>query len=277
MGRLSYCLTIVLLYWTCALLTLHAQLQLIGRIVDQKRCFLERPEWKTIPWTSKLTGKTVGDYLRDILCDIPGLMEDVKAVLTGQAASEAKNKLHDQLVETVQRTEQLRWHWGAAYPRACWEIKTDSRASVSLDAQGQPLFATSLGFSDVDRAVELVYFDAIQLMLYMMSDQVGVPESRLSLPAKDMVRYQGPRLNADLLPGQGDRESHALEICRTVDYFLQGPEDSKGAMILLFPMNVARLHLQYSTKVLTWIDQVLAHLAASKGWGSAQPRASSAS
>ena len=51
--------------------------QSIGAMVKRKRTFLEQDEWKHIPWALQPMSKTIGDFLQDILCDIPGMMEDL--------------------------------------------------------------------------------------------------------------------------------------------------------------------------------------------------------
>ena len=214
-------------------------------------------EWKTIPWATRTQDRTIGDFLRDIFCNLPGLLEKAERGFADQA-------LQQEISGTIQKLEQLRWRWGIVYSKACWERPLNPHTSLSLDAKGQPLFSTVLDFEEAERAVEILYFNATRLMLYTISDQVGLREP---LPLdQSTLRFHGPRLNADILPGQGSRTMHALEICRIVDYFMEDKRASRGAMILFFPLSVARTHLEHDPRMSAWVARILGAAASSKGW-----------
>ncbi|KAJ6441038.1 C6 finger domain-containingprotein [Purpureocillium lavendulum] len=134
--------------------------------------------------------------------------------------------------------------------------------SVSLDENGRPLFDTVLDFEEIQRAIDVVNYDTTRLLLYSVSDETGLSE----LLAASTGLYQGPSSNALLLPGQGTALSNALEICRTVDYFMQHSRASQGAMSLLSPLRVAYAHLCRVPLVSPWIRPVLADLATTKGF-----------
>ncbi|KAF4442942.1 putative transcriptional regulatory protein C15D4.02 [Fusarium austroafricanum] len=52
----------------------------IGAMVDRNRTFLEQDAWKQIPWALQPMSKTIAHILQDILCGVPGLMEDVDTI-----------------------------------------------------------------------------------------------------------------------------------------------------------------------------------------------------
>lgn len=214
-------------------------------------------EWKTIPWAARTQDRTIGDFLRDTFCDLPGLLEKAEQSFADEA-------LQKEISATIQKLEQLRWRWGIVYSKACWERPLDPHTSLSLDAMGQPLFNTVLDFGDAERAVEILYFNATRLILYTICDQVGLHGP---LPKdQDTLRFYGPRLNADILPGQGSRMTHAQEICRIVDYFMDAKRAGRGAMILFFPLSVARTHLAHDPRMSAWVSRILGEAASSKGW-----------
>lgn len=215
-------------------------------------------EWKTIPWATRTQDRSIGDLLRDIFCDLPGILEQAD---TGFPDS----TLQQRIAAAIQRTDHLRWRWGLVYSKACWERPLDLEASLSLDAKGGPLFDTVLDFEEPERAVEILYFNAIRLILFTVSDQAGL-SAPLPWSDQNIHRFHGPRLNADILPEHGTRMSHALEICRIVDYFMEAKRASKGAMILFFPLSVARTHLEHAPQMSAWVAQVLGEVSSSKGW-----------
>ena len=51
-----------------------------------------------------------------------------------------------------------------------------------------------------------------------------------------------------------------------MDYFLSGETDSKGVMVLLFPMRVASRHLTRVPSVAVWLGSAMGRLSSDKGW-----------
>ena len=54
----------------------------MGSVSRRKRCFLEQSKWKTIPFELKKSPRLISSRMQDILCDIPGFLEDVLALET---------------------------------------------------------------------------------------------------------------------------------------------------------------------------------------------------
>ncbi|KAL3952102.1 hypothetical protein ACCO45_013819 [Purpureocillium lilacinum] len=212
------------------ILSFNRSYMAIGHIAQRKRCFLGEPEWQTIPWALQETERPIGSKIIDVLCEIPGLMAE-RDMLAGRAA-----KVND--VEAAMEALQ---------DRGKPERLVNMATCVSLDEHGRPLFDTVLDFDDMERAIDVVYFNTIRLMLYGLSDDTGLS-------------------NALLLPGQGTNVSNALEICRTVDYFMQHSRDSQGTLVLLFPLRVAYGHLRRVPLVSPWIRRILVDLSTSKGF-----------
>ncbi|KAL7758766.1 hypothetical protein ACKLNR_011193 [Fusarium oxysporum f. sp. zingiberi] len=66
----------------------------IGAMANRKRTFLEQDEWKHIPWALQPMSKTIGDFLQDILCDIPGMMEDVDNLFDANIPSRCLDQVY---------------------------------------------------------------------------------------------------------------------------------------------------------------------------------------
>lgn len=233
----------------------------MGHVVQRKRCFLEQPAWKTIPWAG-VNGavKTVTSQFCDVFCDLPGLMEDVDTMLEseklGRDTSLDRFLLQDKILGSISQLASVRWQWEAMYPNACTETPTTPGSCLSVNELGQPLFTTYLEFQDMDRALDALSFNSYRLMLYTLSDSVGLTDLLISSNSQQYNR-DGPGSNPLVLPGQGDRVAHALEICRTAEYLMQESRDSQGMLILFFPLRVAYTHVQELPEIATWIRDVM--------------------
>lgn len=65
---------------------------------------------------------------------------------------------------------------------------------------------------------------------------------------------------------EGNRHEIATEICRMADYHLSCFRRNSGAFMLVFPLNVAYLHLDPSaTEIRSWLQSVMAVIADSHG------------
>ncbi|KAK2608876.1 hypothetical protein QQS21_002589 [Conoideocrella luteorostrata] len=240
----------------------------VGHLVQRKHCFLAQPEWKTIPWAGKGPPKTLTSLICDVLCDIPGLMQDVDAMLEshklGHDISADKVILQETVINSIDQLSWLRWQWEAAYPYACAERPTTTDSCVTVDEYGHPLFETHFEFDSLDRAIDVLNYNSIRLMLYTLGDSACITDLQLTSSSEYLLR-EGPGSNPLVLPGQGDRIGHALEICRSAEYMMQESRDSQGLLILLFPLRVAFTHLQKMPKISTWIQRVLG-MSGSKGF-----------
>lgn len=258
--------------WPTLLFTMASDrvdsLQIVNFLMKRKRCFLEAPDWKTVPWLIKR--KSLGSQLQDLFCDIPGLMEDSDEIMGRSALGEDMGAMEDALREKVsilmQQACELRWRWEAENANACKEVPSTDYGSTSSRDQGPSLFPTVLHFQGFDRAIEIAFFNTIFLLLdTLLDDPMGSgPMPFLSLSG--VQPHMGPFMSPLLLPGQGSREGHALEICRIVDYMSHSKHDSLGMFMLMFPLYMARYCLTQRTEVCTWIGNILKQLVSEKGF-----------
>ncbi|TQV94854.1 C6 finger domain-containing protein [Cordyceps javanica] len=238
-------------------------------IATKKRTFLEDYEWKTIPWAAlDPLPRPVTILLQDIFCDIPGFMED--AVRLGPCSSKEKSPalgdLQTKIINAYMATDSLRWIWEEEYPNACWEVPVTAGLTHESGESSPLPFTTMLHFSDFDRAIDVIYFNVIRLLVCELADEAGLsPEALLQSSSVDTTTT-GPFSNAILPPGRGGVQDFALEICRTVQYLVHGDTDSLGTLVLMFPLRVASHHLQHQPSVLKWISWILAKFTAKKGF-----------
>ena len=234
----------------------------------RKRCYLEYPEWINTPWAQAPEGKPPGSWLMDTFVRVPGLLEDADklgaAAAQGENVATARQELQNKIVAAIQHLSESRWMWETEYPRVCWRTRTNPHATACLDEEGKILFETSLNFVGLKRTFEILFYNVSRLLLYRLSELAEVSDDSIS-DVQHAWQRNGPFLNPLLLPGVGTRESHALEICRIVDYLLGGAENNHGAYVLLFPLRVARMHLEGIPKVHAWIGRLLTSFAEEKG------------
>lgn len=226
-------------------LTFHVQI--FAAIVEGKRTFLEQPEWKTVPWALNQQKKAFYSRIQDLFCDIPGMFED--------AASGDVDDLQARVDHTARALTSLRWEWERENPQSCWEVAPSPLTSLN----GVPLFQTVLHYRNVDLAVDTIYFDLLHLLLYRISDKAGLTPLQAEEEEGVITLVSGPRSNnATLVPGPGlDRVQFAVEICRSIDFLIQGKRQSLGAFVLLFPLAVARDHLHECPAIFSWLSGVI--------------------
>lgn len=243
-------------------------IQSVAHIVMRQRCYLEGEEWVTVPWAHAPETKLPGSYLMDVFVTLPGLLEDVDKLKADAEAGlnvlASRTSLQDKILVALNNLCEARWKWEETYPRVCWKTRINLKTTVCLDDDGKPLFDTCLNFVGMKRTFEILFYNSARLLLYRLSDLVGLREDSAANMEQVFQRH-GPFLNPLLLPGLGTRESHALEICRIVDYLLNGEQNYHGAFVLLFPLRIARMHLEALPKVFNWVGQLLKNFAEEKG------------
>lgn len=235
--------------------------QAIGYIIERKRCFLEDPAWKTIPWAERgLGSKTPTDLLQDIMCDIPGILQDQGEAALWHPSDPRKEEFTfvfiPRMLSILEVLYSWRWNWESQFPNSTFiTTPIDYISSGPISLPPSP-FKSVIWFQDPHRAVELIVYNAILLILIRA----------LQIAGADLDNIQLEGFSDPLLPMQGNRNDIAIEICRMVDYHIHCLR-STGAFMLLFPLNVAYLHLdRESTEARGWLEKVIADLADSHGF-----------
>ncbi|KAJ5610848.1 hypothetical protein N7510_007567 [Penicillium lagena] len=231
----------------------------IGHIVDRKRCFLEDPAWKTIPWAKKgQDAKTPTDRVLDILCDIPGILEDYDRALDPMTPNQAQftAELCTKILSTMDALYNWRWAWQEEFPNATYlTVPNNASSPGSMQLPPSP-FQTVIWFQDPLRATELSFYDSLLLILQGMCERFGI----------GMEPSFVPLMSDPLLPMQGTRMDTTREICRMADYQLHDLRRSSGAFMLLFPLNVAYRNLIPNSVEALWLEKIMALIADTHGF-----------
>ncbi|CAG8898353.1 unnamed protein product [Penicillium egyptiacum] len=214
----------------------------IGYIVERKRCFLEDPAWKTTPWAERgLDSKTPTDLLHDILCDIPGKLQDQSDAILWDPNIPGKEDVTSRFISRVFSTFEAlyswRWSWESFFPYSTFTTKPIEYSSSDPISLPPSPFESVIWFSGPDRATELIVYNALRLILTRALQVAGVQ--------LDNVQLEG--VSDPLLPMQGSRNDVAIGICRMVDFHLESLRRSSGTFMLIFPLKVAYLHLDQAS------------------------------
>ncbi|KAF5641715.1 thiamine biosynthesis regulatory [Fusarium tjaetaba] len=246
-----------------AILQINRSFISIGAMANRKRTFLEQDEWKHIPWALQPMSKTIGDYLQDILCDIPGMMEDVDHLFNTNDCQVSANFISQKLQGSFEQLNSLRISWNFMHPHSCWRQKTVREFSEIYHGTVEQV----LWFSDLETAIEFVYFNTTHLILHSILGQLmSLPDTCCVFDA-GMSPDDNQFLEASELVfwNHEDRYRNAQAICQCVDYMLQNEGGASGAFNLLFPLKVAYNHLSGFPIMQKWVAGVMEKISTTKG------------
>ncbi|TVY85428.1 Uncharacterized protein LSUE1_G000474 [Lachnellula suecica] len=197
-----------------------------GYMEKKKRCFLEEPQWCTVPWIKHPEEKTLFSLITDRKCHMSGLLEDMEALRTGKLASPSDIQTLCQEVCT-QLHELYTWRaaWEAEYPNCCWTVPVDDPKFP---------YSTALYFNTMSRAVELGHYNTILSLLCRMGRILMGPDFSSTVPAISIpIVRTNPWL---LLPGDPKTiQDVGTEFLRLVPYIL-GEHTSGGYFQVMFPL-----------------------------------------
>lgn len=242
----------------------------LGSLLQRKRCFLERHEWKTVPWALDPDSKLHTLYLHDILCDIPGLTEDGEALKRAGLLPEQRKIRHELLSNNIvlhlQQLYDWRIKWDQLNPDACYETwsQEDYSQSPEIEVHSEPLFPTVFHFTSLEQANEINSYNAVLLLLLRLGSQVigsSFDTSYFSSNAPPTCT------NSPLYPPGTAPSATAVatEICRSVEYHLNC-DNSAGPFYMVFPLRVAWSNFEDGTREKKWCESVTGLIADCSGW-----------
>lgn len=234
--------------------------------MERKRCFLERFEWQTTPWQDQVPQRSYLSLITDIFCSIPGLMEDVDLLELNwsEEAQAPPNEaaLKRKLLSRVEGLADLLRRWHAENSSSCWEEQPDPHCALFWD-EDYP-FQTILRYKNETRAIEILNFNTVWLLLYSLCHEMRLSDVMIST-STNLFEYE-TRANPLLEPNQGGAYSHAIEICRSVDYLAADLDGYRSALQLVFPLSLAYSYLAEYPNTQSWVRRVLEYISDSGGF-----------
>ena len=188
------------------------------------RTFLERPEWKSVPWELSTQSKDSSQYLDDIFADLPAIGDDVdtwKVVASSAEPSETKHRIRNQLraciLDHLRQLIEWGWEFEKMNPSIAYTVQVDPATSLTLDEDSRPLFPTVFHFADLKIAQMIVLYTTTFLWLLRAGSYVLERPFTLS-----MIPSLGPpseRTNPLNFPCKNpvDGLFIAHEICRSLE------------------------------------------------------------
>lgn len=242
-----------------------------------KRTFLERREWKILPWKNLSVRKPLMCFLQDIMVDIPGLYEDwasLNNITTDIGLTTAtRSLLGSRICQHIVTLYEWRRRWEAVFHGACWEVSTCSMENLTIDENGHPLFLTVIEFESLMRANELRHYNASLILLLQLGNHVLGPGLEQTLPAytphiKLSIETVVPPLQAAGTPAHIEP---ALEILRTVEYSLQFLRTDAAGFYLLFPLQITLYALDSwkgytAERARSWLHRVVSMISTRGGF-----------
>jgi hypothetical protein len=178
----------------------------VGCIAQRRRTFLERHEWQTIRWARMTAPKATWIRLQDIMCRVPGLMEDADGLGTRDVDEPGFARLQGAIMATLREVETL---------RACWELEHPDAPCCVAPREPDSPFGFVYHFPTFDMASEAVHFHVVTLLLYGLAQQTGLH-----------LGQSGPA------NGIKDAQFHALSICQSIQYMIESSDHgSLGAWL----------------------------------------------
>jgi hypothetical protein len=156
-------------------------------------------------------------YLKDIFCDMPGLMEDAMNLRNPDLEAGQKVSSYQELARNILDHLNQLYTWRSRWEREHPNSRDEIPVRQHLDEQTP--FPTMFYFSSIARADEFVLYNTCLIFLLRLGAQVIDPTLGASTPALHLppITSRGPLY----LPSEAKNvQAIATEICKCEGYYL---------------------------------------------------------
>lgn len=226
----------------------------------RRRTFLERPEWKSVPWELSPQLKDSSQYLEDILADLPGIGDDLDTWKFLDASVESPitiirlgGELRASILNHLQQVIEWRWIFEIDNPSVAQVIPVDPATSLTIDEDSRPLFPTVFHFADLHVANTILQYNTI--ILWLLRAASHVLDGPFSLSMIPLLGGPPERTNPLNLPGKDPTDGTLLahEVCQSLEYRILRVRSSAVAFPLLLPLRVASVFSDPESKEAKWL------------------------
>jgi hypothetical protein len=230
----------------------------IKAMLDRKRCFLEKEEWKTIPWSLHPEEKSMVRWVQDIMCDVPGLFEDYDNLFVSDMSPEKYKLRFESLKANINHHIRLLSDW-----RALWEQTYPSICHEQAPLFLQSPFSTVLHYQDLEAVNGLMLYNA----LYIRIAQLGMRLMGSNYDYQQVaIHPEFDCKNRLLKPPGVSLYDAAIEICRSIEYHLSPPHEGAGAFFIIYPLKKANDELLSGSAEQEWLKTMTTNLALKTGF-----------
>ncbi|KAI0149289.1 hypothetical protein BJ166DRAFT_60037 [Pestalotiopsis sp. NC0098] len=171
---------------------------MVLHLEGQCRTFLEEPHWQEVPWAGDPESKSITALYMDIICCIPGLLEDQNRLLEiqqnsatadadayGPQGNELRSSMRIKVLSLYNKLLDTRWKWELEHPGCCHTLPIRGRTGPARDQHceiplpmssetGTPIYDSVLYFNDLYRAVEMNYHHTCLLILHHLARSLNM-------------------------------------------------------------------------------------------------------
>ncbi|ETS85709.1 hypothetical protein PFICI_03734 [Pestalotiopsis fici W106-1] len=164
----------------------------------EHRTFLEQPCWQEVPWDEDPGSKSLTARYMDIICCIPGLLEDQQRLLEIQQnstiiaddtcdprADDLRSSMRAKIVSLYIKLLDIRWQWELDHPNCCHDLPVAGRSGAARNQHcavplpvnsetGRPIYGSVLFFNDLYRAVEMNFYHTCLLILHSLARSLDI-------------------------------------------------------------------------------------------------------
>jgi hypothetical protein len=145
-------------------------------LVSRKRCFLSRPDWKSIPWALEPESKSAMICLQDILMEIPEIAMDfhelTRATHQGPEKQETyfrdRERFSHRVSCTLNQLYDWRITWEACNPDAVFEVPVSDQERI----RQHPTFKSHLFYKSLSSASEITLYNTILCLICRLGHSV---------------------------------------------------------------------------------------------------------
>lgn len=219
---------------------------------------LSRPEWKALPWSAFPNRKDDVQFLLDVLADCPQLLVTKDHLFMTKNYEERDlgyRGLLQRTLELLSQLEQWRVKWSTRHQDFAIEILAPESTPhfISPEKKRVPMWRTIFQYKTYQQANIHTLYNATLIFLLKQIEEIvySVPE----LAPLPIVK-SGP--SRQYIAG--------IEICRSVDYHLEGMRDGMGSFGILYPLRMAYDAVGRHDEVVgDWLKGILRKIKDSTG------------
>ena len=235
---------------------LENRILLIGQaMISRKRTFLEEHNWTSVPWEDSPEAKEPFDYLIDIGCSIPGMLEDIDNLSQDCNATDRIDR-EELFLGLVRRSNQAfdeldAWwrSWATMHLDSCTKKSPDPKTKLSFD-EGGPVFDSVLHFQSYWDCYVTIFHNALRIILLSVWEQY----CQLRYAERHSIRSPNDETNPlPLLGISTDREGLALEIFRCIEFCESLTRNFMGNSCILFPIYYAQQNVNLISREGRWV------------------------
>lgn len=203
-------------------------------------------------------------------------MEDLDHLQKNENPEEQR-RMCDEIRESIKslskRLLDVRFDWEILNPNVAREVipsQISDRPCSPVDEKGNLLFDSHIYYNSLQLCVEMGIYFSIVFFLRNFIQAIGEEEENI-LDTPPLVIPRRSNLALKLPHELPSYRDSAIEVCRSVEYFLQSAHGITGAYFLMFPLRVAQFAFEEDEdyEIVVWMRKVMKYIGSEYGFSNA--------